>query len=416
MKQPDYKLIMILSYFAIYVIWGSNFISIYFGLESFPPFLMGGIRFFLAGAMLFIFVLIRNRNLPSYTSLLPSIKQGFWLNFVGTGALIWSEQYVSTGFASLIVTTVPVWMILMDTRHIKKNISNPWITLALLVGISGVVLLTVSNHDFEGGSSGTFYVGLLVLVIGTLGWSYGSIYTKKVKSTLPLTMNLAIQMLSAGIFFLLFSTLLNEPGRFHINQVSTVSWLALLYMIIFGSILSYGAYLWLVKTRPIVEVSTYSFVNPMVAIVLGVWLANEQINFETFTAMLLILFAVFLIKYHHKLKRGYHKFSIFNKNNKDMIARTWHGKVPKEKGDEYFAYLQKTGLSDYANIKGNLGIKVLRRDEKQETHFMLITYWESIEAIKNFAGDDYTRARYYKEDENFLLEFEPVYHYEVLET
>lgn len=99
-----------------------------------------------------------------------------------------------------------------------------------------------------------------------------------------------------------------------------------------------------------------------------------------------------------------------------MIARTWHGKVPKEKAEAYYAYLEKTGLKDYRNIKGNYGVQVLRRDEDQQTHYLLITFWDSYESIKQFAGDDFKKARYYPEDKEFLLEFEPfVTHYEILE-
>ncbi len=97
-----------------------------------------------------------------------------------------------------------------------------------------------------------------------------------------------------------------------------------------------------------------------------------------------------------------------------MIARTWHGVVPKDLGDTYYDYLTKTGLHDFKKVKGNLGVKVLRRDEEQETHFLLISFWDSTESIKEFAGDDYTIARYYAEDKKFLKDFEPVYHYEVL--
>lgn len=102
-------------------------------------------------------------------------------------------------------------------------------------------------------------------------------------------------------------------------------------------------------------------------------------------------------------------------NQQSQIARTWHGVVPAEKSDEYFDYLQQTGLKDYREIEGNLGVRVLRRTEDEKTHFLLITFWDSYESIRAFAGDDYERARYYPEDEKFLLELEPyVTHYEVL--
>ena len=287
---------IILAYFVIYFIWGANFIAIFYAIQSIPPFTMAGARFFIAGLLLLGMAMVRGEELPALKETLPAIKQGFWMNVGGTGALVWSEQHIPSGLASIVVAAVPLWIVILDVDNWSKNFSSIPLIVGLVLGIGGVGLLTgLGSHA---ALDADFAMGLTVLIIGTLSWAYGSLYSKKLSTKISLIMILAFQMGSAGILLTIIGGLSGELSGFSIQTVMLSSWIGLWFQILFGSLLGYLCYLWLLKRRPPAEVASYSYVNPVIAVALGVFMANEIFTPIMITAMILILVAVFLVRYH----------------------------------------------------------------------------------------------------------------------
>lgn len=295
-----YQWIGILAFGIIYVVWGANFIAIRFAIESIPPFLMAGTRFFIAGLLIYIWLRSNGENPPTFQACIPSIKLGIWLNVLGTGGLVWAEQFVPSGIAAIVLATVPVWMVILDTKKRKQNLSNPAISTGLCLGIVGVIFLSdYSTFGYLTENSKLFYIGILVLALGTICWAKGSIFSKTIGPEISLPMSLSIQMISAGILLYLIGVQFDEHTQFIFSQVTLTSLLALLFLIVFGSIIGYLAYLWLLKEYSPALVGTYAYVHPLVAVLLGWMLANEQITAKMMLSLLLILGAVFSIKYAH---------------------------------------------------------------------------------------------------------------------
>lgn len=294
------KWLTILAFGVIYILWGSNFIAIRFAIDSIPPFLMAGSRFLIAGLALYVWNRINRESLPSLKKSIPSVKQGLWLNVLGTGGLVWSEQYVPSGLASIVVAMVPVWMVVLDIERWKQTFTRPAVLTGLALGITGVFLLSdygsLGNPDHDRDS---FYAGLTVLLLGTICWAYGSLMPQKGKKDISLSMSLAIQMISAGLVLLATGIGLGEYEQFSLSGVTSVSIFALAHLIIFGSIIGYLAYLWLLKEYSPALVGTYAYIHPLVAVFLGWMLAGEPVTTQTLVSMIFILMAVFLIKYAH---------------------------------------------------------------------------------------------------------------------
>ena len=408
------SILSILAFGMVYFVWGGNFVAIHFSIQSIPPFLMVGLRFVTAGLLLLVFNLARGEAMPSFGKWLPSAAQGFWLNVIGSGALVWSEQYLPSGFAAIIVATIPIWMVILDKDRWRDYFTKPSVILGILLGLLGVIMLSISQLTILADTS-NFIPALIVLVVGTLSWSHGSLLASKTKIEVSLFMNLSIQMLVAGLMLTTIGVIFGELSLFSIQNITLTSRLAFVFQIVFGSILGYLAYLWLLQRKSPAIVGSYAFIHPVVAVFLGWLLANEPVGLRIFLALIIILTGVLLIKYPHKLSFIKKYIYLTHKRKLSMIARTWHGMVPKEKKEQYLTYLKETGLKDYQETKGNLGVKVLQNDEGKTTHFLLITFWDSYESIKKFAGKNYEIARYYPEDKDYLLEFEPnVHHYEVV--
>lgn len=300
MVKPSQQWIGFLAFGMIYFVWGANFVAIRFAIESIPPFLMAGTRFFAAGMVLYLFMRARGEKLPSFSSAIPAVKQGILLNVLGTGGLVWSEQYIPSGLAAIVFATVPLWMVLLEKEKWGQNFTNPFIVSGLGIGIVGVAFL--SDYDTLGYLSDNrelFYSGLIVLLASTICWSWGSLFSKKMNRNISLPMNLSVQMATAGMFLYLAGFLFGEHSSFSISGVTRESVSALLFLIIFSSILGYLAYLWLLKKYSPALVGTYAYVHPVVAIFLGWGFADEPIGVKTLLSLAIILMAVYLIKFAH---------------------------------------------------------------------------------------------------------------------
>ena len=276
MNTKNHGLLIVLALFCTYFFWGSTYLAIRFALESFPPFLMAGIRFAFAGAILFIVMRFLGEPKPSSRQWLGAIAVGILLPALGNGTVCYVQQTVSSSVAALSIATVPIWMAIFASIWGHKITSKEWLGIA--VGIIGIVLLNV-----DGSLHGDFKSAMLLIFAAT-SWSFGSVWSKHMES--------ASQMLAGGVVLLCVSAFQGENWPHHI---STKSYGAMLFLVVLGSIVTYSAYQYLLNTvRPLMA-SSNTFVNPVVAFVVGICFANEHVTTNEYIALAIILIGVFLV-------------------------------------------------------------------------------------------------------------------------
>lgn len=274
---------IIAALFCTYFIWGSTYLAIRFGIESFPPFLMAGVRFTIPGLMLYGVMRLLGTSNPSKQQWLGAGVVGLLLPALGNGTVCYVQQTVSSSVAALAIATAPIWMAIFSSIWGHKISRQEWLGIA--IGLIGIVLLNL------GGSLHGDISSALLLIFAAASWSFGSIWSKHLPMPSGL-MAVAVQMLVGGVALLAMSALRGETWPAHISDKS---WGALLFLIVLGSLVAYSAYQWLLKNvRPLVA-SSNTFVNPVVAFVVGIWLANEQITHNEYIALVVILVGVALV-------------------------------------------------------------------------------------------------------------------------
>lgn len=291
--------VLVVAFAIIYLVWGSTYYFIKVALTGFPPFLLGGLRFTLAAVLMFAWCALRGEKIFIGRSILASAVTGFLLLGIGNGAVIFSERELASSLVAILYTSQPLSFVLLDKPQWKVNITNKWIVFGIILGIAGVLMLfgaqvldviQVENFVFP-------TAALLMVMAGTLAFSAGSIFTKYNPSRGTPAVNIAWQMLTAGILFSLCSGLTGETVNLEWTQIPIEAWGSLIYLTIFGSIIAFSTYIWLLTVRPAVQVSTYAYVNPIVAVILGVCLGNERISFLQMCGLAVILSGVFLINF-----------------------------------------------------------------------------------------------------------------------
>ncbi|MDB5252282.1 MAG: EamA family transporter [Flaviaesturariibacter sp.] len=294
-KTPS-RLLVILAFASLYIIWGSTYLFILYAIETIPPFITVGTRFVCASLLLLAWSLLRGEKLPPLRDTGMIGLGGVLMLFVGNGAVTWSEQFVPSGLAAVIVATVPLWFVLLDKREWRYHFSNRWIIIGLLTGFAGVVLL-FSGKGAAASTASHPWLPYLVLVAGTIGWATGSLYSKYKPVKASTTMKASIQMMAGGILAYVVSIFSGEPGHFHLSAVSWSSIGALLYLTLAGSVIAYMAYIWLLSTRPAAVVGTYAYVNPVVAVFLGWLFVGETITGKQVLALIVVLAGVLLVNF-----------------------------------------------------------------------------------------------------------------------
>lgn len=296
-----------LAFAAIYIIWGSTYLAILFGLEDLPPFLLSGLRFLLAGILLYGWCLLKKEPAPSLLSVGRNSLYGILMLFGGTGSVAWSEQYISSGLAAIIVTSIPFWFILLDKKQWSFYFSNKMILAGLLVGFAGVALLVSQGEHATANkaTTGEQITGIVVILAGGIAWTMGSLFAKYRPTNSGLVMNSSLQLLTSGLFTLLVSAVSGEWRGFSITQVQAPAWGAVVYLAVMGSLVAYSSYLFLLKLRPAALVSSYVYINPVVALILGALFMHERVTWMHVFSLLIILLGVLLInwdKYVARLK------------------------------------------------------------------------------------------------------------------
>jgi len=303
-KSTASTFMVILAFATVYLVWGSTYFFIQKAIHDIPALLLGALRFLTAGLIMLAWCFIKKEKIWNPQQIKPAIITGLLLLFIGNGAVIWAEKSLASSLVAVLVSSAPIWFVLLDKPKWKENLTNRKTVMGLIIGFLGVILLFSEQtaKAFSGSGSSYQVIGLIILIIGSISWAGGSLYSKY-NSSGSAVVNTTWQMLAAGIAFLPASFMNGEWNSFQWNAISSDAWLSLLYLIFMGSLAGYSAYVWLLKVRPATQVSTYAYVNPVVAVLLGVFFAGEHMSFWQIIGLAVILTSVLLINLA-KSKKG----------------------------------------------------------------------------------------------------------------
>ncbi|HET7565571.1 MAG TPA: drug/metabolite exporter YedA [Gemmatimonadaceae bacterium] len=284
---------IVAAFAAVYLIWGSTYLAIRFAIDTIPPFAMAGLRQFIAGFVLYIWMRSHGAERPTIAQWRSATIVGALLLVGGNGAVVWAEQRVASGPASLIVAMVPLWMVVFEWARPRGVRPSAWVLAGIALGLAGIALL-VGPGTFAGGEP-IDHIGAAVLVLGSLSWAEGSLYSRRAKLPSSPLLGTSMQLLGGGVLLILIATLTGEWHAMAPGAVSIKSMSALLYLVIFGSLVGFTCYIWLLRVSTPARVSTYAYVNPVVAVILGWAFAGEPLTARTALAAATIIGAVALI-------------------------------------------------------------------------------------------------------------------------
>ena len=291
-SEPS-PLLIVLAFAAVYLIWGSTYLGIAIAIKSIPPMVMGGTRFLVAGSILFLWCYLVRKDRPQLKDWKQDGVTGALMIFGGNGAVVWVEQYLPSGLVAVAVASIPIWLAVLDRGNWKVTFSRALPVIGLIIGFAGVVFLFSSGQKITLNNSPLAAISIPVL--GNICWAVGTLYSKKIISTTSVFMRVSVQMITGGLIYAVAGFLSGEWSSFKTEGTELQSFFALLYLIVFGSLVAYLAYIWLLTVRPAAQVGTYAYVNPAVAVFLGLIFNNEQLTMATGGALLLILGGVVLI-------------------------------------------------------------------------------------------------------------------------
>jgi drug/metabolite transporter (DMT)-like permease len=289
--RPAWK--TLLAFAIIYFVWGSTFLAIRIGVHEVPPLLLAAMRFAVAGAVLFGWMLAKGERLPNrrqWGSVLAIASLIFVLDY---GLLFWAEQRIASGIAAVMLAMIPAFMALAEIIFLRTQKLTVRLALALLVGIGGVAVLM--SHSFDLGGAAIETTGAIALIVASLSWAVASVLTRVLPLPESKVMSSGAQMLTGGLLLVVAAAAFGEFRGFHPGNVSRGAWLALLYLIVAGSIVGYTAYVWLIHHESPTKVGTYAYVNPVVAVVLGYFLGGEALGLRTILGTAFILVSVVVI-------------------------------------------------------------------------------------------------------------------------
>lgn len=290
------RLMLVVAFATVYIVWGSTYYFIQVAVQDFPPMIMGALRFVAAGGLLMGWCYYRGEVSLTWQQIRPAVITGLLLLLIGNGAVMTAEKWLPSSLVAILISSAPFWFVILDFRDWNKNLKSRSVIFGLIFGFVGVSLM-FSEKVMEAITSAGFgneILGLLILLAGTISWSAGSLYSKY-HSSGSTTANSAWQMLAAGAAFVTGSLITGEWSTFSWGTVSPGSWFSIVYLILLGSLAAYSAYVWLLRVRPAAQVSTYAYVNPVIAVLLGVFLAGEHMTLLQILGLVVILVSVLLI-------------------------------------------------------------------------------------------------------------------------
>jgi drug/metabolite transporter (DMT)-like permease len=284
---------VLLAFSIIYFVWGSTFLAIRVGVREVPPFLLAGMRFLLAGGALYLWMRAKGTAAPSRRQWLSASILAVLIFVLDYGLLFWAERRVPSGIAAVMMATIPLFMSLSEILFLGTQKLTARLGAALLIGIAGVAVLV--SHSTSFGEAPIEGSGAIALVIASISWSIASALSRKLPLPSSKPMSSGAQMLCGGVFLMMTAGGLGEFRGFHPLAVSRGAWMALLYLVVAGSIIAFTAYVWLIHHESPTKVGTYAYVNPVVAVAIGYFFGGESVGPRTLLGTLLVLVSVIVI-------------------------------------------------------------------------------------------------------------------------
>ena len=294
MERPS-KFAILAAFAALYLIWGSTYLGIRFAIETIPPLLMAGTRFLIAGFIMYAIARWQGAPHGSFGNWRTALIIGACLLLGGNGGVTLAEQYVSSGLASVMVATVPIYIALLAWASGTAPKPSPIVWLGLAGGFAGVAILVGPALSFSTNEGDHAGLGMLILLCSSFIWSAGSIYSTRAKHASPPFLLAGQQMICGGALLTLGGLLTGEHHRFDASRMSLLSLGSFAYLVIIGALVGYTAYIWLLKHCEPAKVATYAYVNPIVAVILGAVFAGETLSARTVLAAGLIIGSVALV-------------------------------------------------------------------------------------------------------------------------
>jgi len=300
--DPPPRWRLLLGFGALYVIWGTTYLGIRFAVDTLPPFLMGAARFLVAGTALYAFVRLRGTPRPTLIHWRSAVIIGACLMLGGQGGVAWAEQRISSGLAAVLVATMPIWITVLNWARPRGDRPDARMLTGLAAGFGGVLLLVA---PWQTGARDIDPWGVLAVILATLAWAIGSLYTRTASLPRSHLLATAMEMLAGGVLLLIAASARGEWAQAAGGDISVKSLLALLYLIVFGSLVALTTYIWLLSVCPPSRVATYAYVNPVVAVFLGWLLAGEVFSARMLVGAAIVLAAVALVTTGHTRPRRY---------------------------------------------------------------------------------------------------------------
>lgn len=307
--QKKFNAMVILAYTMVYVVWGSTYFFIHKALSGFEPFMLGAFRFLTAGLLMLTWCHFRGHKIFDWSTIKSAGVTGLLLLFIDTGIIIWVEQFLASGLVAIMAASAAIWFVILDKPKWGENFRSLPILAGLFLGFAGVVMLFGDQLSIAADEAqrSTNLNAMILLVLGAVAWTGGSLYSKySTNSTKQANTNSIVgtawQIMIAGVAFAITATIRGEMAAFDILSVPAEAWWSMLYLIVFGSAIAYSSYIWLLKVRPATEVSTYAYVNPIVAVALSLLLTDETITSTQLIGLGVILLSVFMMNWDTYLK------------------------------------------------------------------------------------------------------------------
>jgi drug/metabolite transporter (DMT)-like permease len=287
-------MLLLVAFAAVYLVWGSTYLAVKYAIATLPPLLMAGARFLLAGlVMSAVGRASAEYEKPTAAQWRTSFVVGALLLVGGNGGVVLAERYIPSSLAALLVAVEPFWIVLLGWLWLRQPRPSGKVLLGLLLGFGGVYLLV---GEQLGAGSGPMQLLSAGAVIGAaFCWAAGSLYGLRAPSPRSAVLGAGMQMLAGGALLLVLGLLTGEGHGLHLGQVSRASWLGFGYLVVFGSLVAFTAYSWLMKNAPAARVATYAYVNPVVAVLLGWAMLGEKLTGQMLVGAVVIVGSVVLI-------------------------------------------------------------------------------------------------------------------------
>lgn len=315
--------LLIAAFAAVYIFWGSTYLAIKYAIETLPPFLMAGSRFLFAGSILYLWARFsKDYEKPSWKHWRTSFIVGTLLLLGGNGGVVLAQHYISSSLAALLVATEPFWIVLLGWLWLKGARPNWKVALGLLIGFLGVYLLIGGQSEAAAGDAGKQILGAFFVIAGAFSWALGSMYGLRATTPKSSALTAGMQMLSGGAVLTLVGFIKGEWTTFNVAEVSANSWFAVAYLIVFGSLIGFTAYSWLLKNAQPAMVATYAYVNPVIAVFLGWLIAGESFTGQMLIGATIIVGSVVLITSHDKNDKGTEEVEIHESKMPTECSKT----------------------------------------------------------------------------------------------